>query len=132
MHKLRQGYAVHVRPSLTLADTCVHGQAGIVRGAGFFARGNAAATFHVIFLATRSGLGFGLRMATKFILKTTNGKFAVRDENLGVAANWSTNGADAFHFTEERAAFWLRRMNALIPNHAHVIPAVEQNGTDRN
>ena len=56
-----------------------------------------------------------------YIIKTADGKFAIADNNLGLAANWSTDSRAAFQFSEERAAFWIRRMNALIPNYAVMV-----------
>jgi len=64
-----------------------------------------------------------------YIIKTADGKFAIADNNLGLAANWSTDSLVAFQFSEERAAFWIRRMNALIPNYAVMVLTSSQQAT---
>ncbi len=49
---------------------------------------------------------------TAYVIKTSKGFYAVRDSDLGLAASWSNNREDAFKFSEERADFWIRRINA--------------------
>jgi hypothetical protein len=59
---------------------------------------------------------------SSYLIKTKNGEYAAQDSDLGLKTSWTTDEKRAFRFTEERAAFWMRRLNAYSPGHAEMVP----------
>lgn len=57
----------------------------------------------------------------KYLIKTKNNEYATKDADLGLKTSWSTDKEEAHVFTEERANFWMRRLNAYAPGHASLI-----------
>lgn len=58
----------------------------------------------------------------KYLIKTKNNEYATQDADLGLKTSWSTDVKNAHAFTEERANFWMRRLNAYAPGHAILVP----------